>query len=73
MMSEHDNMKSCFENVTEKNKKLQRSLDNVMNLAVEGVKHAAICDGIDFSLDDFHIKKITTIDENVEASRTRAR
>ena len=49
-----------------KNNKLQTSLDNVMDFAVEGVKDSALCDGIDFNVDDFSVNEImTTENKNV--------
>ena len=66
IMKMHDIMSKCVDNLKKKNNKLQTSLDNVMDFAVEGVKDSALCDGINFNVDDFSVNEImTTENKNV--------
>lgn len=70
LMSEHETMKKCVDDMTEKNKKLKISLENVMDTAVKGVKATALCDGIDFNVNDFSIDEMISIENETELTET---
>ena len=52
VLSEHRNLKKSLKNLSNQNKTLQESLDNVLNVELEGVKKTALCDDINFNVDE---------------------
>ena len=66
IMKNFHNMQKRVKNLTDQKKKLQECVDNVLNINIESVKETAICDGIDFRVDDFNINQVTEIEKEIE-------
>ena len=53
-------------NLTNQNQKLQKVVDNILDVNLEGVKATAVCDGIDLSGDDISVEEAMTIEKEHE-------